>query len=793
MKDSNSPYLSEIRCAVTDFLSSENRILILSGMFGQCMGGIVRLVEGTALDAGVVPTVVAPAARISKQYCNESKSVYGLLYDNLPHYDRNEQIFVHGELINSDGTNQLYLIGDSHLISDSPMVTDSRRFGSGSLLNDLMDFINLNESERRIIFIGDPYQVLRGSSSEMALNRTKLKDYSTLVQLKILESFECNKGKTLFLENRKLLADRICNRQFQRLKISLNDTDCTQLSDLPSERDRLIKNRDAIVVAYTHEQVNNYNQEIRSAVFGRGLELEEGDLVVSCNHITINCKRCAKNHNIPSGSFGVVRSILAKESIEQPLKGRSYPIKVNFLKACIRWNDSDCDHDHEQLCLEDFLYTDKPELGKDKLIALVVHARNLKKIREEGERDQRIACLAQALALKACQEKPRLSKDEWNECIQKQFAGETGLGEDAWIGLLVQLRGNSRQESNLNGNEWITPLAQILAQKKNHEESKLKEEKWVDLIAQALTQKENQEKPEQCKDEWIARVAQALAHVKTRKEYLDSPYLNAARLRFGYSITLHRAQGCLFETVVADLASGKGMGGEAYFRWLYTAFSVPYGSTHLINVPRKGPFNKTVWSLDQSQLDYSIRPNNLIGYDLSVPDHADEIPEFPTIHKELRNLFGYISRRVERIGAKVSELVHHNYLEVYTFEADSKSSCVLQFHYNGKFQVTRISVKKSQPSDFASQIQDVLISSPVFYDTFQEEIYDAISKKLEPYGIRITAVDHHKFQEVYFVEATTGKAKLRAYYNKVAAVTKVILESHSSEDIRDKLKSILDS
>ncbi len=83
-------------------------------------------------------------------------------------------------------------------------------------------------------------------------------------------------------------------------------------------------------------------------------------------------------------------------------------------------------------------------------------------------------------------------------------------------------------------------------------------------------------------------------------------------------------------------------------------------------------------------------------------------------------------------------------------------------------------------------------SVPSFSDTFQEEIYDAFCNKLNPHNIQIIKVEHRDFQEIYFLEGDEGKAKLHVHYNKFAAVKRVILEWHTSEKIRDRLRLIFE-
>lgn len=59
---------------------------------------------------------------------------------------------------NEDEENCLYVVYDAHLIYDfTPSDEDLIRFGSGSLLKDLADYLSLKSKKSKVIFIGDPY------------------------------------------------------------------------------------------------------------------------------------------------------------------------------------------------------------------------------------------------------------------------------------------------------------------------------------------------------------------------------------------------------------------------------------------------------------------------------------------------------------------------------------------------------------------------------------------------------------------------------------------------------------
>ena len=63
-------------------------------------------------------------------------------------------------------------------------------------------------------------------------------------------------------------------------------------------------------------------------------------------------------------------------------------------------------------------------------------------------------------------------------------------------------------------------------------------------------------------------------NTKEWKETLMSdPYFNALRIKFGYAITCHKAQGSEWKRVFIDCKSHMSKLSQEYFRWLYTAIT----------------------------------------------------------------------------------------------------------------------------------------------------------------------------------------------------------------------------
>ncbi len=272
------------------------------------------------------------------------------------------------------------------------------------------------------------------------------------------------------------------------------------------------------------------------------------------------------------------------------------------------------------------------------------------------------------------------------------------------------------------------------------------------------------------------------------------PYFNAARLRFGYALTLHRAQGQQFRAVIADMDTGQGQTNDAYFRWIYTLFSIVQEKIILWNIPLITPFSQAVWDDSQGRLD-SIRPRHLIPFDPDAVGGSLNISGFSIPEKPLRNLYLYIDARLKDQKIHVNSYKHHNYQEIYGFESeDAASSCSLRLYYNGKFQVTRIEIMDSSPAEFAAQIRDTITSVDLGrWDTeFQQQLYELMKAKLSQYKISIQAIEHHDYQEVYYLSSESGDVKLQMFFDGDGFIKRVIPSGYSNVQAAEAVRNALE-
>ncbi|NJL11088.1 MAG: ATP-binding domain-containing protein [Calothrix sp. SM1_7_51] len=666
---------------VENFLESSERILIISGMIGTGLEQLIDAIASKALEKSRYYSVLAPNRRLASHYLVEADSIYTHIYSRNPKLD-NEK-FIYALTDNKDIRRQLYIIGDAQLISDSKFETDNLRYGSGQILTDLLSFINLKESERQIIFLGDPFQITRGKADESVLCNERLHSVTGFqVSEVVLKYISPEKENDLFVHNCLKLAERINKKIFNQMDIA---TDGIKIIESPSEqasKHQLIQDlflKDSIstkFIAFSNSEVNQFNNWLRRNIFNRSGSINSGDIVHIHNSFSLqNTDDYEPPIYVSNDSFAEV--IEVNENVEplvQFLKGRETPITVPFLRIKVRLLKDL--KEIEFFCFKSYLYTDKPELDKDTLLALHVST------------------------------KAKFDRDWKNS------------------------NSGNAEESDYN--------------------------------------------------------------LELSKFLRNDPYFNAARLRFGYALTLHRAQGQQFKSVFVNMDIEQGKTSESYFRWVYTLLSIPQERIILSNIPKITPFYKVIWDSTQGRLD-SVRPINLIAFDPNIEVDDGSILEFSIPDKPLKNLYLCIVDSIKSEGINVCSYKHHNYQEVYDFkDRRNRSSCSLRLHYNRKYQITKIESIRSEPIEFASVVRDLITSSNILETDFQKQVYNLLKKKLNANKILIESIEHHNFQEIYYLKLEGENLKLRINYDGDGFITRITPLGYTSIKIVEIVRLALE-
>ena len=199
--------------------------------------------------------------------------------------------------------------------------------------------------------------------------------------------------------------------------------------------------------------------------------------------------------------------------------------------------------------------------------------------------------------------------------------------------------------------------------------------------------------------------------VEFKNALRTDPYFNAIRLKFGYAITCHKAQGSEWEHVFVKCKSHHNQLSADYFRWFYTAITRTSKSLYLLDAPdiKLGAGIKRVGN---SQIGPAL-PSR--ATDLGTPSPGDEsmhsvdakgtlgIPESEHL---LLAILGKVRALMHSLpDVEIDDIVHNQYRESYFFTKDGQRARI-DVSYNGKGKVTGVGAHR--PSEFSTSLVELL-------------------------------------------------------------------------------------
>lgn len=680
---------------INDFLTDKTlNVFLLNGYAGTgktfITKGITQYLE--KIDRRF--TLMAPTGKaakvISDKTGQEASTIHRVIYD----YDTIKEYKVDGvngsetyrcyaELKpNSDTSETVYIIDEASMVSDRYSDAEFFRFGSGYLLKDLLQFINIdhNDHNKKIIFIGDDAQLPPiGMTTSPALDPDYLNRYKLTVTSGFLTEVVRQKGNSGVLLNASMLRDSLKQNLFNKLQLDINQQDVIQLNSddllntfLATCEGQIGKTGECIIIAFSNGQVSSYNRLIREHFFNGQEEIARGDKIISvANHYL--CHTCITN-----GEFGMISKILSphSESISVfiSVKGDNgemvkRQINLNFRDVELGFRDADGKPFYfEAKIIENLLYNDQATLSSDEHKALYVDFLN---------------------------RHPELKR-------------------------------------------------------KGYEQAK-------------------------------------------KKALMEDPYFNAFKIKFGYAITGHKAQGSEWKNVFLQCQTPQKTLTKEHFRWLYTAITRTSNALYVINPPNiaLGTGMKIVGSyapkplsmpsnipISQSDNSKDVYQAQEMAFPVNLFDFQSDIPQLQCLYK-------LVVEGINGTGISITDVLHYNYQERYIFKRGNEQTSI-NFNYKGNWRVSHVKSLgrgglDAELSTLLAQIDGVLlnlnepkeVTNFTFSESFLNEFYQNISSQLTGSGILVTQIDSRSFCERYYFQQNKELAVIEFWYNKSSQFTKI--------------------
>ena len=683
------------------FLSDDSSCFLLKGYAGTGKTFMMKGLTDYLAANNRTFKIAAPTGRAAKVISQKTKqrayTLHKTIYSgkDLKEFktkdvDGTETYKFYYELKNNeDPANTVFIVDESSMISNVYSEGEFFRFGSGYLLNDFIQYVNIdnNDHNKKIIFIGDNAQLPPVNMNfSPALDAKYLKDVCSIVA-KEYELTEVVRQKTEsgILFNATKIRQAIKANSFSSLDVETQfpDINKTKHEELLEKYLLACDNKiddETIIIAYSNNSVKEYNDFVRNHFFPNQKFLTPGDKVILVNN----------NYNyqeieLLNGDFGKIIEVAPEiESRTIRLKNKNKEGKViekdvnlSFRDVVIVFTDNDqIKHNIQCKIIENLLYSDKRDLSSDELKAIYIDF----KIRND---------------------KLKPGTKEFKDALR------------------------------------------------------------------------------------------------------SDKYFNALRIKFGYAVTCHKAQGGEWKNTFLNCKTSMGYFNSQYFRWLYTG--ITRASENLFTIDE--PHFKAESNFVQTNTN---NPNNAQESIILNEELLEmEIPfDFPDENPFLQNIFLAIFDILKESNIHINTIKHTSYLEHYTF-SQGEENATFKIHYNGQNKISSI----EKPTN-SNQISETIFSSlqqlinkviiiPVeeesiaseksfeFEEDFLKDFYENIKSKTDKANITINNIEHGQYNEVYEFKKNGFVATYKFWYNGKKAFKKIEMVSNKTTGLTEEINALL--
>ncbi|MDB4404544.1 AAA family ATPase [bacterium] len=274
------------------FNNSSQVLYVLKGYAGTGKTTIVGAIVNNLWKAKKSAVLLAPtgrAAKVMSTYSsNEAFTIHKKIY--MPKQNKNGNVDFVMQLNKHKKT--IFIVDEASMISDLP--SQSKLFGSGSLLDDLIQYV-YSGHQCKLLLIGDTAQLPPVKLDlSPALNEKQLTlNYNKEVSKMELDEVMRQGHDSGILMNATLLRESLSGAFYDNFKFNIlgyNDiirlVDGHDIMDAINDAYSTLGNEDTAIIVRSNKRANLYNQQIRSRILFNEHELTAGDylMVVKNNY-----------------------------------------------------------------------------------------------------------------------------------------------------------------------------------------------------------------------------------------------------------------------------------------------------------------------------------------------------------------------------------------------------------------------------------------------------------------------------------------------------------------------------
>ncbi len=269
---------------LSEYLADDDfsRIFVLNGYAGTGKTTLIAALVGALKEIGMKPVLLAPTGRAAKVLARYAGENALTIHKRIYRQRTNAQYEQRYSLNQNTERGAVFLVDEASMLPDGS--GDGALFGSGSLLEDLVQYVRSGR-ECRLILVGDSAQLPPvGSDFSPALDVATLSRFGEVVYA-ALDEVVRQEAQSGILFNATLVRCMLENGIFEIPHFEMNYPDFEAvgggefLEKLQDCYDRYGRD-ETIVITRSNKRANRYNEGIRRNVLCAENEIESGDMLM---------------------------------------------------------------------------------------------------------------------------------------------------------------------------------------------------------------------------------------------------------------------------------------------------------------------------------------------------------------------------------------------------------------------------------------------------------------------------------------------------------------------------------
>lgn len=282
-------------------------------------------------------------------------------------------------------------------------------------------------------------------------------------------------------------------------------------------------------------------------------------------------------------------------------------------------------------------------------------------------------------------------------------------------------------------------------------------------------------------------------------------YVNAVNLRYGYAITVHRAQSYKWNHIFFNLNQGddRGTDNKSYFKWVYSGIGCAKKRLYLVNTPKITPYIKMVWKDNHASVVKTDIKKEFFPFTDETPIQLRDKPiAFESVSDFLFNFYCWLSSELETLNISVKKVDHRDYAEHYQIVGKDSEEAKVIIWYDKQYRFKKHNVATYSAKEFGAQIDDFLNNlksgeiiatnsgATEFSGSIIKELFDALDNTLKENGISVVSVTPKNYADRVILKKEKAILIFDIFLNSEGFITTVYPIKCNNPEIYDLVKDI---